>query len=572
MKKLIVLLLAALLLLSGCAGGKAPEPTPEPTPEVTETPKPIPTPSPTPEPTPEPTEEPVSPPTESAPPEPTVFAAEQIYARCIPAVFLIDIYDDYGNELWSGSGFFLDAEGTAVTNYHVVYGGTSGQITVTDAEGNETYRTVTGVYAWNEAEDWAILQTEGDAPVDTWLKPGDPATVVGGATVYALGSPLGFSASISSGIISNPTRDYDDQIYIQTTAPISPGSSGGALVNKYGDVIGITTAGMIDGENLNLAVPVTRLADVELGEAVPMNESYTMPSGLIYPDQNYVTLKPGETIESVITAIKYDTEELLTVQYEIEDEDVVSCEWDSWDADDTEVTLHLTAGDKCGSTTVWIYLLTSDSEELLDTDYIYVTVAGGSIEPEYFNFDVGIGQTGTINITAYSYSGDSIKMRYELENPDIASCKWGSWSGDTIPLTIEGIESGETYVSLYMLDSATDEIIAEEVFYLNIVKGSISIDCDSVYLAPGEEATVTITSGSYIPDAMPRILVEEDESDVMRYTWESVSETEAVVTITALEEGYDWIYITLEDEDGNEWNWGFIDVYVNMDGPGEAVG
>ena len=80
--------------------------------------------------------------------------------------------------------------------------------------------------------------------------------------------------------------------------------------------------------------------------------------------------------------------------------------------------------------------------------------------------------------------------------------------------------------------------------------------------------TVGVTAVSFIPDLAPRILVDETPSDVFSVAWEAVSDTEVRLTITAEEEGYDWVYISIVDEDGNELNYGWIDVYCSMDGPG----
>jgi S1-C subfamily serine protease len=575
MKKLIALALAALLLLSGCSAPKmpwSPKPTEAPLPEPTALPipTPAPTPAPTPEPTPEPTPAPTEDPTISSPTGAetgkTVQAAEQIYARCMPAVFQIEVFDADGQDIGGGSGFFIDENGTAVTNHHVIYGASSALITFVDAEGKEQTRDVLGAYDWSEEEDWAVLKTDG--AVSDYLRVGDPDTVVGGATVYALGSPLGLSSTISNGIISNPARDIDGQVYIQTNAAIAPGSSGGALINKYGDVIGITAGGFVYGENLNYAVPMTKLSDLSLDEVYPLGETYTMPSGLLYPDSNSVKLRPGETIESVITALKYDTDELLTVSYEIEDESLLSCEWDSWGEDDTEVTLHLIAGEACGTTTVWLYLYTDESEELLDSDYIVVTISDGYVQAESDYIDIGDSQTGSMLITAASYSGESVKVRYELEDEDIVNCSWGSWSGDQIPLMIEAVDTGSTFVTLQLLRAATDEVIAEGYFMISVVPATLEVGNDLLFLAPGKSETVGVTAVSFVPDLTPRILVDETPSDVFSVSWEAVSDTEVRITITAEHEGYDWVYISLVDEDGNELNYGWIDVYCNMDGRG----
>jgi len=178
--------------------------------------------------------------------------AEQIYKRCTPAVFYIEVYNAAGKATASGSGFFIDSNGTAVTNYHVIEGASTAKIMRAD---NKTWYNVAGVYDYSKANDWAVLKIEGSG--FPYLPKGDASTVVGGAPVFAIGSPKGLENTISEGIISNPSRRMDGVEYIQTSAPISHGSSGGALINKYGQVIGITSAGIDEAENIGFALPIT---------------------------------------------------------------------------------------------------------------------------------------------------------------------------------------------------------------------------------------------------------------------------------------------------------------------------
>ncbi len=195
-----------------------------------------------------------SPVTEPTPPPAPVqreLTAEEIYAACAPSVFYIEVYDAKGELYSSGSGFFLDENGLAVTNCHVLLGGSDARIQVSDTG---RWYNITEIVDYDIVSDWAVFRVNG-----TGFSPltiGDPATVKGGAAVYAIGSPLGLQNSITAGIISNPARTENGVTYIQTSAAISSGSSGGALINKYGEVIGITTAGYAYGENINLALPM----------------------------------------------------------------------------------------------------------------------------------------------------------------------------------------------------------------------------------------------------------------------------------------------------------------------------
>lgn len=175
--------------------------------------------------------------------------AEQIYKQCSPAVFYIEVYDSYGVPCSSGSGFFITSDGIAVTCNHVIEGATA-KIYLPDGR---TY-WLDSIIASSKTKDIAILKVNGTG--FTCLPVGNSDAVVGGQAIFTLGSPLGLSNTISDGIISNPLRTVVETQYIQISAPISSGSSGGVLLNEYGQAIGITAAGFTSGQNLNLAIPI----------------------------------------------------------------------------------------------------------------------------------------------------------------------------------------------------------------------------------------------------------------------------------------------------------------------------
>lgn len=184
-------------------------------------------------------------------------SAEQISAACAPAVFYIDIYALNGTWAGSGSGFFISPDGFAITNFHVA--ANSSQLVITMQDG-KTYSDV-DILDGLQDRDLALLKVSGsDFP---YLKLADSSEVAQGQKVYALGSPRGLENTMSEGIISNPKRLLGDLEYIQTTAPIAPGSSGGALLNEAGKVVGVTSssiAGGSSGGNLNFAVPSNDIA------------------------------------------------------------------------------------------------------------------------------------------------------------------------------------------------------------------------------------------------------------------------------------------------------------------------
>jgi len=178
-------------------------------------------------------------------------AASEIYEKCSPAVFYIEVFDKDGKAFALGSGFFIDSDGTAVTNYHVIDGAYSARIKRSD--NGKTYK-VLGIYDYSPITDWAVIKVDGkDFP---YLKM-DETPLKGGEEIFTIGNPQGLENTISEGLVSNPQRPLDGVPYIQISAPISSGSSGGALLNKHGHVVGITTAGFEEGQNLNLALPIS---------------------------------------------------------------------------------------------------------------------------------------------------------------------------------------------------------------------------------------------------------------------------------------------------------------------------
>ena len=132
-----------------------------------------------------------------------------------------------------------------------------------------------GIKGLNEKLDIAIFQFEAtDTPYVKNL--GDSDKILSGEKVIAIGSPSGLENSISEGIIANPARILFGTKFIQFTAPISPGNSGGGLFNKDGKVIGITTASLAGGEksnqNLNFAVPINLIKDALNGTEKKLTE------------------------------------------------------------------------------------------------------------------------------------------------------------------------------------------------------------------------------------------------------------------------------------------------------------
>ncbi len=182
---------------------------------------------------------------------------EQISEKCADAVFYIETYGLNGELNGSGSGFFVSTDGFAVTNFHVI--GNTVHLVVYTNDG-EVYDNVEIIDGDSE-RDLALLKVEGEGFPCVNLS--SSATVKQGQKVYAIGSPKGFYNTMSEGIVSNPSRDTGDVDFIQLTAPIDHGSSGGALFNEYGVVVGVTSSGLESKADINFAVPIKYVNDLD---------------------------------------------------------------------------------------------------------------------------------------------------------------------------------------------------------------------------------------------------------------------------------------------------------------------
>src|SRR5215475_7551395 len=165
------------------------------------------------------------------------------------AVVIIEALDERGSVTGQGSGFIVTPQGAVVTNLHVVQGASSLRVKL---PGGDAYKT-SDLVDVDDAKDIAIVKVKGfRLPVVTL---GDSDKAETGEAVVAISSPEGLVNSISTGVISG-VRRFDTHRVFQITAPISQGSSGGALFNSRGEVVGVITSLLKSGQNINFAVPI----------------------------------------------------------------------------------------------------------------------------------------------------------------------------------------------------------------------------------------------------------------------------------------------------------------------------
>jgi len=154
-------------------------------------------------------------------------------------VFTSDGYNGY-----QGSGFFINSDGLAVSNYHVFQGTNIGAEQIKLANSDEAYKVAEVIHS-NEEEDFILFRVN---VTNTNYIPIAKYKPQIGEKVYAIGSPRGLENTFSSGEISQ----WRDKNLMQISALIDHGSSGGALINEYGEVVGITSGSFADGSQANL--------------------------------------------------------------------------------------------------------------------------------------------------------------------------------------------------------------------------------------------------------------------------------------------------------------------------------
>ena len=191
------------------------------------------------------------------------------------SVLRLVMLDENGEMLGSGSGFVAFDNRTLVTNFHVAEGA---HTIIGSTDAGEEY-LITYYYAADATQDVAILgfMSPTDltpltlAPPEAELKRGEP--------VVAIGSPLGIQNTVSIGNVSNVRVLVEGTEMIQFTAPISHGSSGGAVFDAQGRVIGLSTGNYEGGQNVNFAVPVAQVLalreDPASAARKPLNELAT---------------------------------------------------------------------------------------------------------------------------------------------------------------------------------------------------------------------------------------------------------------------------------------------------------
>ncbi len=185
----------------------------------------------------------------------------QISHLAQPAVVALHIPLADGLHTSGGSGVVI-GKNLIVTNVHVISGGLSGLAVFHDKH----QAKVLGVVGFDQEHDLALLYADTGATKPLALAPNRSLQV--GDKVIAVGNPLGYAGSVNEGIVSNLVEEKGTR-EILTQAPIAHGSSGGALLDTHGRLVGLIRAFRLDAENINIAVPIEYLQPLLVRKRLP---------------------------------------------------------------------------------------------------------------------------------------------------------------------------------------------------------------------------------------------------------------------------------------------------------------
>ncbi len=216
--------------------------------------------------------------------------ANDVAKNSFKSVVMIVMEDSHGQPLKLGSGFFV-ASNLIATNLHVIENSKSGYVKIISSSKKYNIEGFVGV---DYSNDLIILKINTNNK-SLNIIPSDNLEV--GEEIYAIGNPQGLEGTISQGIISG-IRNIDSKKLLQITAPISPGSSGGPILNKNSEVIGIAVSTYINGQNLNFAVPSSYLIKLLKNKQLISNLSNLLKSELsISPNESSLDMVVGENFQ-----------------------------------------------------------------------------------------------------------------------------------------------------------------------------------------------------------------------------------------------------------------------------------
>lgn len=214
------------------------------------------------------------------------YTASEIAKKYSPSIVYIEVSNSNGMPIASGSGYIIDPNGKVATNYHILEGAYSAKVKTNDGNVYD----VSKVSAYDAKLDLALLKIDAIGLQSVTL--GDSDKIGMGDKIYTIGNSVGIDNTMSDGIISTRSNVINGVSYIQISAPISSGTSGGVLVNEQAEVIGTTTVDVTSGQNLHMSIPINLLKpmltqDINLTLAQLPRESLPITEQIKLTDEEF---------------------------------------------------------------------------------------------------------------------------------------------------------------------------------------------------------------------------------------------------------------------------------------------
>lgn len=234
---------------------------------------------------------------------PVELSTEAVAKRATPATVTIITFDAQGDTLGSGSGFLVRPNGVLVTSWHVMTNAHSASVILASGERYERVEVLDG----DAGADLAILKIPGYG-LPVLVARADLPPV--GSRIIVIGSPRGLARTVSEGIVS-ATRLNDGRELLQMSAAISPGSSGGPVLDSRGQVIAVSRSYLENGQQLNFAVPVRYAMGLVDGAPAPrpLAGYFAAQEGQEGSDGPQATSRPTTTTHAGVRATQVGTYE-----------------------------------------------------------------------------------------------------------------------------------------------------------------------------------------------------------------------------------------------------------------------
>ena len=216
----------------------------------------------------------------------------------IPSVVVIEVFDSNNNFAGSGSGFFVTKNGDILTNAHVISAGDKYVVYTNDNNSFEGQ-----IKALHREQDMALISIRSNKYPP--LNFGD-TTPQAGSYAIAIGAPLGLMNTVSDGLVSG-VKTHNSYHFLQVSCPISPGSSGGPVINDQGSVIGMSTFILTEGSNLSFCVPAKQMKMfVNQAKGLPAKEPSIIKAQNPKPITNHNQAEKNKPAERYVFMVKDD--------------------------------------------------------------------------------------------------------------------------------------------------------------------------------------------------------------------------------------------------------------------------